>query len=151
MLEKEDFFFNDNEKNLFFLVIKIGAAVVLGIVLVSILVIILVPRPSSAPAEVIPSGEEERRLQDQLSGKNTEPELTNSRRSVIKRLELFSFVIPEAEQQSLEPSFYLFRTPLPRWDDLLVSRFWIDPNEIGIDTLSKENDKNIRELFDGIQ
>jgi hypothetical protein len=59
------------------------------------------------------------------------------------------FILPEGIGDEA-PGPYLLRSPLKRWSEEQVDRFWIPLKEIALDLVQRENDRRIEELFEGI-
>lgn len=63
-------------------------------------------------------------------------------------LGLSDFIFPEQYGRP-EYQIYLQRTPHPQWSQEEVDRNWISIDDTGIDDLSGENHRKIRELLEG--
>jgi hypothetical protein len=133
-VKKEDFFFNQKEKRLFFLFIRIG----IGLVGLCVLVFIVVSIVRAIP----PPRVEEKQETPAFS--------LNESGGVNKPMSLNAFVIPDESKNELAPQYYLFKTILGKWDQKMVAKYWISPSQIGLENLKKMNDKNIEKMFDDI-
>lgn len=60
---------------------------------------------------------------------------------------LSELILPDRQSPQEVESF---RTPLKRWGDEQVRRFWVPLESVVKDILIKENDRRIRKLFEGI-
>ncbi|RPJ07213.1 MAG: hypothetical protein EHM28_07935 [Spirochaetaceae bacterium] len=135
MINKDDFFFNEKEKKWFFRAIKIGGIAAGAIVVLAIIILIVSsPQKAGSPDE----------------DKKAEPVLAEKPGELKKPVPLYSFIIPEPENTVTDPSYRLSRVRLTRWDKILIDRFWADPAEIGLKSLSEKNRRAAEELLESI-
>ncbi len=62
----------------------------------------------------------------------------------------YALEVPDEIERFLAPEIKFYREPRERWSRGEVDRFWIDPRELGIDALTKQNRKKVRELLDSV-
>jgi len=62
----------------------------------------------------------------------------------------YGLEIPDEIERFLTPEIRFYREPRERWSREEVDRFWMDPKEMGIDALAKQNRKKARELLDSV-
>lgn len=73
--------------------------------------------------------------------------------STSKKFDLLisDMIIPEDYTEEPSSRWYLSRPPLRKWSEEQIARYWIDPRQIGIEILEKENDRLIEEMFEDVQ
>jgi hypothetical protein len=152
--KKEDFFFNDRDKRLFVVALRVVALA--AAVCLVVLVVVAIARgasrqegaarpsatetsPPSAAETAAPAGTGEGTAAVDESGKLTE------------RMSLSSFVIPDEAERLFEPEHAPLRQRMGAWDRKMIDRFWVPPMKIGLENLKKLNDKNIEDMFEGVQ
>lgn len=137
VVNKEDFFFNQREKKLFFTVLRIGAIIV-GVCVVILIVVAI-------------AGSVGRTAPDSMVTDNPAPlELTQTG-GVKKPLDIDTFIITERANRGLEPEFRPLRDKVTTWTPEMIAKYWISPEEIGLENLTKMNDKNIEEYFSDVK
>ncbi|HEQ72161.1 MAG TPA: hypothetical protein ENN69_06705 [Spirochaetia bacterium] len=140
---KEDFFFNDREKRLFFLALKI----VLGVVGVAVVVVIIAfvaggAARSESTAMDLPNAQAS--PLGAVLNAETESGFT-------KPLGISAFLIPDDRLERVSPDHYIFREHVGVWTQEMVDRYWIRPSQIGLENLTRRNDKQIKELFESVK
>ncbi len=159
--KKEDFFFNDREKRIFFIALSAaGAAVVLGIFVIAAAAIVTgaVRTSRSAEKTVVaapapetgapPASAERPSLS--ASAAPIAPALTE-KGDLVLPMSLNSFVLSDDFRAPEQFDYSLFRPRTGKWDRAAIERFWAAPRRIGLENLKKINDKNIEDLFEGVQ
>jgi hypothetical protein len=63
---------------------------------------------------------------------------------------VFDLAVPDetARALALEPA--LFREPRRMWSSEEVEAYWVDPRDLGIEVLSRENRKKIDAIFEAV-
>jgi hypothetical protein len=108
---------------------------------VFVTLVVLLSRGREADAEAVEATSSVQRILDDFSaipGGRSEDVLT-----------VQDFILPEGiGNDTAEP--YLLRSPLRRWSEEQVNRYWIPLKEIALDLVRRENDRRIEGLFEGI-
>ena len=58
--------------------------------------------------------------------------------------------IPEEYVEFALPDWYVYRPRLSQWNAEQVRRFWVDPQEVELERLSRQNDERMRALFEHV-
>jgi hypothetical protein len=58
------------------------------------------------------------------------------------------FILEEPVEDP-QPDIFFFRPRFSRWSQEQVERFWVPPDEVLLEHLSRENDERIEKLFEG--
>lgn len=73
----------------------------------------------------------------------------NSRFSTpVEQLTLSDFVFHDSRDTLVKPRYYYYRESSGKWTQDEVDRFWVPTQEVILDTVYHENDRQIRELLD---
>jgi len=59
--------------------------------------------------------------------------------------------IPEEYVEHALPDWYVYRPRLSQWNGEQVKRFWVDPQEVELERLSRQNDERMRALFEPVR
>lgn len=121
-------FKNDKEKKIF--IIYIVSLTIIALILALLLIVIPRSQGISHPQQELP---EEQGINYQT-----------------KTLILSDFIILDVWQDMFKPQYLLFRRRLKKWEQEQVAKYWIPPRTVGIEILTNLNDKNIRELLEGV-
>jgi len=114
------------EVKIFLIIAIVGAVVGAGIV-----VAVMLPRQIAA--------REEREAQE---AKRTRREM---------EVDLTDLMVPYAFQEIWRTSWYPYRPRMERWTEEQAERFWIEPEEVGIDYLAHKNKMLIQGLLENVQ
>ncbi|MEW5816866.1 MAG: hypothetical protein AB1798_15905, partial [Spirochaetota bacterium] len=84
--------------------------------------------------------------------RNRKPKTEPSEQQVLKtapgkKIDSTDLKIPAEYSQIWEKKWYPFRGKMEKWSWEEVEKYWIDPIEIGINIVSEENDRLIKEIF----
>ncbi len=142
--KKKDFFFNDRDKRLFLIALRVAGGLAV-LCLAALIAAAVTPRPqtaSHAPVAAAPGGTGE--------PESAGPSLTAGGELSLP-MSLSSFVLPDDLETGLEPEYEIFLPRTGKWDRKTIERYWVPPAGIGLEKLRKVNDKNIENMFDGVQ
>jgi hypothetical protein len=140
--KKEDFFFDQKEKKVFLLVVRI-AAVTVGCALILLLIF-----GGIIGAVRAVSGEKRPAAAETVIEIHEEAKTPATRN---QRLTLNDFILPSITEKMYETEMELYRERTGRWDDDTIEKFWVPPTRIGLEKLRELNDKNIERLFEDVQ
>lgn len=65
-------------------------------------------------------------------------------------ISVYDFVVPDEVERFLSPEPVYFRRPRKMWTQEEIREFWLDPRELGIEVLKKENRARLDRFFDGV-
>ncbi len=66
-------------------------------------------------------------------------------------VDLTDLMVPDAFQEIWRTSWYPYRPRMERWTEEQAERFWIEPQEVGIDYLAHKNEMLIQGLLENVQ
>lgn len=127
-LAPKDLFFNEGEKRLFLLSLKI-LGILAGVALLSLLIVLILTGITRAEQPAAPV----------LSQAPLDPTRQN--------LDLSQFRYRDKIEELLKPAWRPWRPRVPRWTEEMVDRFWIAPQEIELEKLQQINDNNLERLL----
>lgn len=78
------------------------------------------------------------------------PQVLSPLEQIIGPLQLHHFLIPNPEEQYLNPRIIPFREPGSPWSEEEIEPFWMDPLMIGLEETTMENRRLIQELYESI-
>jgi len=67
-----------------------------------------------------------------------------------EEVKLTDFIIPVEFQEIWKERWYPFRPRMDSWSWEMAKKYWIEPRLIGIDILSKENNRKLKELLENV-
>ncbi|GAB6091271.1 hypothetical protein [Spirochaeta dissipatitropha] len=78
------------------------------------------------------------------------PQVLSPLEQIIGPLQLHHFIIPNPEEQYMNPQIIPFRETGSPWSEEEIEPFWLDPLMIGLEETTKENRRLIQELYENI-
>ncbi len=60
------------------------------------------------------------------------------------------YMVPDLSPTDPGPQYVPYRPRLPKWNQELVQKYWVDPREIVKEVVGSINDRNMEQLFQSV-